>query len=219
MRIFAISDIHGYNKDFQNLLKKISLKKTDKLFLLGDFIDRGDESKEVLDTIFLLLERGYDIRCLRGNHEQMMLDGMIDFEMKMLWFKNGGNHTLESFLTSEIDRIPEKYINFLDKLPYYIDFENFIFVHAGINMLVDEPLKDLNSLIWLRDWQSKYNADWLDNRIVVHGHTPTRLSKLLSDENRMSNVINIDNGVYLKGQKEFGRLCAINLTTMEIIYL
>lgn len=217
MRVFAISDIHGHNRDFQNLLKEISFKKNDILFILGDLIDRGNESKEVLDTIFLLIENGYDVRCLMGNHEQMLLDAIDNFDLRMLWIKNGGDQTLGSFLTSELNRIPEKYIDFIKKLPYHIDFDKFIFVHAGIDMTIDDPYSDLNSLLWLRNWESKYNLKWLNNRIVVHGHTPMKFSQLSSIDNIQNNVISIDNGVYLKGQKEFGRLCAINLTNMELI--
>lgn len=217
VRVFAISDIHGYNKDFQNLLNKISLEKTDILFLLGDFIDRGPESKEVLDTIFFLLESGHDIRCIRGNHEQMLLDGLTNHEIRIKWLKNGGDETLGSFLTSSTNRIHSKYIEFLNSLPFSLTFENFIFVHAGLNMSIEDPFSDVKSLLWLREWQSQFNSQWLGNRRIIHGHTPMKTSFLFSNENLQSPVINIDNGIYLKGQKEYGNLYAIDLNNMTLI--
>jgi serine/threonine protein phosphatase 1 len=219
LRTFAISDIHGYNKRFRALLKKIEFRKSDTLFLLGDYIDRGDESKEVLDTIFLLLENGFDIRCIKGNHEQMLLDAPRDSFSQVGWLKNGGDATLKSFLTSDIERIPEKYIRFFKELPNYLEFENHLFVHAGINMLTENPLEDVKSLLWLRNGKLQYDKNWLGERVVVHGHTPMKESFLRSDDNLSSDIVCIDNGIYQNGQKEFGGLCALNVTSKEIIIL
>ena len=219
MSVFAISDIHGDNEKFRALLKLIDFKKKDILFLLGDYIDRGNQSKEVLDTIFLLLEAGFDIRCVRGNHEQMLLDAKDSVSSEIVWLKNGGNSTLTSFSTSQLDRIPERYITFLKNLPYYLSYENYLLVHAGIDMTISDPLSDKNSLLWLRNWQDVYRDNWLNGRVVIHGHTPMKANYLRSEENTKNQVVCIDNGSYLRGMKEMGSLCAFNADTKEIIIL
>src|SRR5690606_20853817 len=111
-------------------------KKNDTLFILGDLIDRGKDSKGVLDTVFLLLEHGFDVRCLRGNHEQMLLDSFTSVSDKVNWMRNGGKETLKSFMTSELEKIPSKYIEFLESLNFYFNYQNYIFVHAAINMKI-----------------------------------------------------------------------------------
>jgi len=74
MRQFAIADIHGHLKTFKALLREINFTVFDELFLLGDFIDRGPDSKGVIDYIEELKQTGYTVYCLRGNHEQLCLD-------------------------------------------------------------------------------------------------------------------------------------------------
>lgn len=76
MKKYAITDIHGCNKTFQALLDKIAFTTADALYLLGDYIDRGPDSKGVFDTIFNLQETGHSVHCLRGNHEAMFLDSL-----------------------------------------------------------------------------------------------------------------------------------------------
>jgi serine/threonine protein phosphatase 1 len=78
-RVFIIGDIHGCNKTFRKLvLEKISIRKTDKIYCLGDYIDRGPDSKGVIDFIIQLRKDGFNIHTLRGNHEQLLLESEID---------------------------------------------------------------------------------------------------------------------------------------------
>jgi len=77
-RMFAISDIHGCGISLDHLVsKEIKLKKSDELFLLGDYIDRGKNSKLVIDIILDLVSKRYKVKCLRGNHEQMFLVAIL----------------------------------------------------------------------------------------------------------------------------------------------
>jgi len=73
MKKYVISDIHGCAKTFKALVDRISFSREDELYLLGDYIDRGPDSKGVIDHIWDLLETGYTVHCLTGNHEQMFL--------------------------------------------------------------------------------------------------------------------------------------------------
>jgi len=93
-RLFAIGDIHGCFDLLKELVEnKIQLQKDDKLILLGDYIDRGDKSKEVVDFIIELSENGYDIIPLMGNHEAMLLDAFENEKDISKWIQNGGNET------------------------------------------------------------------------------------------------------------------------------
>ena len=96
-RKIAISDIHGCCKTFKALLNKIKFNSNDELYLLGDYIDRGPDSKGVIDYIWQLQKEGYQVNCLRGNHEQMMLRAAFVENKLDHWMRNGGETTLFSF--------------------------------------------------------------------------------------------------------------------------
>ena len=102
MRKIAVSDIHGCLKTFKALVEEqVVLNPQDELYLLGDFIDRGPDSKGVLDYVMQLDEAGYQVHCLRGNHEDMMLQAVRDREDIGMWLFNGGQQALDSFRTEE----------------------------------------------------------------------------------------------------------------------
>ena len=93
-RVFAIGDIHGCFDSLKELIESnIKLDKNDKLILLGDYIDRGNKSKEVVDYIIDLQEKGYDITPLIGNHELLILETFEDEKNKPKWIQNGGDET------------------------------------------------------------------------------------------------------------------------------
>lgn len=218
MRVFVATDIHGENEHFRKALKQIGLKKTDKLFLLGDLIDRGIDSKGVLDTIFLLLDSGFDITCLIGNHEQMLLDAFEDVNKLNLWLINGGDQTLSSFLTSSIEKIPLKYIKLLKSFKYYHEFEQFILVHAALNMNIDNPYSDLKTLVWERKPFDFLNKKWLGERTIVHGHNPTTQSSIENSLRVNSPILSIDNGVYMD-KEGYGSMCFFELLNKELKFI
>lgn len=210
---YIISDIHGCNKTFQSALKAVKLKKNDKLIVLGDLIDRGPDSKGVLDSIIALKHAGFDLVCLKGNHEQMLLDVLNDNNLKSNWLLNGGHRTLSSFLTSSVEKIPIKYLELIKTFKSYYTMDKFIFVHAGLNMLATDPFEDEKSHLWLRNWGDVYNDKWLGERIVIHGHTPNSANEIsLSINNK---VVCIDNGCFL--QKEgYGNLVVLRLDDLKL---
>ena len=120
-RIFAIGDIHGCSKTFAKLLtNKIQLTKEDNIYCIGDYIDRGDDSKGVIDLILKLRAEDYHIYTLRGNHEQMMLDAVNDKKSLNLWLDNGGKNTLKSFGIKSLDELPQEYFSFLKETEFYL---------------------------------------------------------------------------------------------------
>jgi len=132
MSRFAISDIHGCAATFKALLAKIEFSKEDTLYLLGDYIDRGPDSREVIDHIWELQEDGYTIYCLRGNHEQMLIDELAE---KEIWY-NGEPETLKSFDARSNQDIPKPYVEWMEELPYFFEIQDYILVHAGLNYMV-----------------------------------------------------------------------------------
>ncbi len=212
---YAISDIHGCVKTFKALLGKINLTKEDELFLLGDFIDRGPNSRGVIDHIWKLQNGGFQVHCLRGNHEQMLLD---EIEKTNVWY-NGEDATLASFEVTKNNDIPQKYINWMNRLEYYFDLEDYILVHAGLNFLRKDPLADLQEMMWIRKWYDQIDRDWLGNRVIVHGHTPTKKSVIENSLTILDHlpVIDIDAGCFYESEG-FGDLVAFNLDSRALIF-
>lgn len=220
MRTIVIGDLHGNDIAFRKALKTVSLKKEDKLILLGDLIDRGRDSKGVLDTIILLLESGFkNIICLRGNHEQMLLDAFYDASKEAIWLKNGGDKTLLSFMSNFTDEIPLKYIKLIETFDnYHIQGED-IFVHAGLNLKIDNPLEDIKSMLWIRnmDIEDLSNTQ-LKNFRIIHGHTPKKKNEIIEDFNTSKKVLCLDNGGYLN-EKEYGQIVVADLTNNKIFFI
>jgi serine/threonine protein phosphatase 1 len=218
MRTFAISDIHGNNELFRKALKAIGLKKVDKLIILGDLIDRGPDSKGVLDTIILLLENGFNLDCLIGNHEQMFLDAKLNTNNLNQWLINGGDKTLSSFLTGSIEKIPSKYYNLINGFKYFFEHENCIFVHAALNMKIEDPFSDIDTILWERNPIEYVDEIWLGHRKLIHGHNPQSQKEILRAIENNEKVICIDNGAYMS-KSGYGSVCVMQLETLNVRFL
>lgn len=221
MRKIAISDIHGCLLTFQALLDKIALSTSDELYLLGDYIDRGPDSKGVIDQIFKLRDEGYQVHCLKGNHEFGLINALSDSgffkEWRTFW---GGRETLESFSVEKIEDIPLEYLHFCTALPFTFEVDNYILVHAGLDFSTFKPMEETEILLFVRDWYHDIDYDWLGERIIVHGHTPLTQNEVkkmayILDENR---VIDIDSGCFVNHIPGNGYLCAFDLNNRELFF-
>lgn len=214
-RVFAIGDIHGCSKTFKKLLlEKIQIRKSDKIYCIGDYIDRGKDSKGVIDFIFQLRSNGYNIHTLRGNHEQMMLDAPTSRIKMQHWLKNGGTETMQSFGVKSLNDIDPVYIHFLKRTKFYIKTKKYIFVHAGLNFNKANLFEDKDGMLWLRDFPSYQPI--LESKILIHGHTPKSLDIILSQH---GNCFNIDCGCVFKQQGALGKLVALNVTESKFIFI
>ena len=213
---YVITDIHGCAKTFKKLLKKINLTKQDTLYLLGDYIDRGPDSKGVIDLILKLQKDGYKVHTLKGNHEDMLLAAMYKEMYFRSWLSNGGKEALESFDVNHPKSLDSKYIEFFNKLKYYIELEDFYLVHAGFNFNIDNPLDDKQAMLWIRNYEP--TEEFLKEKKIVHGHTPIRKKKIKKKLSKGDQLINLDAGCAYVNKSGMGRLCALNLDTMELTF-
>ncbi len=217
-RLFAIGDIHGCFDSLKELVEnKIQLQKNDKLILLGDYIDRGDKSKQVVDFIIKLQEEGYDLVPLLGNHEVMLLDAHKNKEHISKWIQNGGSETLKSFKINSLNDIESKYLKFFRGLIYYYSFGEFLFVHAGFNDNVVNPFDDKYSMLW--NCKESYTNPLLINKTIVHGHCLISVSKCEDRIASKLNTINIDTGCVYNNRDGYGVLTALNCNanTIDIV--
>lgn len=215
-RLFAIGDIHGCFDSFRELVEdKIKISNRDKLVLLGDYIDRGKQSKEVIDYIIELLQKGFDIIPLIGNHESMLLDALGNDELLSIWIQNGGSETMESFSINSLKDLDQSYKDFFKGLRFYYSFNSFLFVHAGFNDEILNPFEDKYQMIWAS--QEKYSNPILRDKTIIHGHSPISGSicqRRILDKNP---VINIDTGCVYSGKVGYGLLSAIELYSGKLL--
>lgn len=216
MKRYAIGDIHGGCKTFRALLKQLNLKSSGVLYLLGDYIDRGPNSKGVLDTIIQLQREGYDVMPVRGNHDDMMLrtiTGDYD-EFSEFWLETYGNKVLKSFGVDLVEDVPPLYTAFLQSLPYLRHDNDFVFVHAGLDVTRTDPVNQSSPEDMLWSIAGSIDSTKLSGRRLVTGHTIHNL-----DEIRASLTtchIRLDNGAFTNQQPEQGNLLALDLETMEL---
>ena len=202
MRQFAIGDVHGCKKSLRALLAQLSLRQGDELYFLGDYIDRGPDSKGVLDTIFDLRKAGYKVECLLGNHEAMILGALSgNRDDAYDWQRNGGKRALQSFGAANVFEIPPTYTDFMATMPLVLEVGNYILVHGGLNFNINDPLDPTQQMIWLRHWYNKINYAWLENRVIVHGHTPQSVAATMLQLEflEQERVLNIDCGCVFNG--------------------
>jgi serine/threonine protein phosphatase 1 len=227
---WVIPDIHGCVNTLKALIEEqIRPAFTDELYFLGDYIDRGPESRAVIDYIRALQKNKYLVTPLKGNHEDFMVE-LYDEEMhsgnpwffhfanrkKRSWYAIGGKETLKSFNVHNLRDIQPEYIEWMRNLDYFVSLENFILVHAGLNCKIDDPFTDIQSMLWLRDYVIL--PEKTANRKIIHGHVPVDLQFIdYSIKNDIYRFIDLDNGPYISGRDGYGNLVALELTNMEMV--
>lgn len=172
IKTIVIGDIHGCYTELKDLITSLETdgkynKDTDKLIFLGDYIDRGDNSKLVIEFIRNLQKDNNNVIALMGNHEDMILDYFYGIDN--CWTYNGHTETLKSYEGFNEQLIED--IEWIRNLPLYHEDEHFIYVHAGIDVDKTMQEQNKNTLLWIREPfimnKKKYS------KRVVFGHTPT----------------------------------------------
>ncbi|MBN2322547.1 MAG: serine/threonine protein phosphatase [Spirochaetes bacterium] len=226
-RIIAIGDLHGYCEPFFRLLDEIAPTDDDLLVCIGDYVDRGPDSREVVQTLIDFSAARPGCRFLKGNHEDMLL-GAFGFDACVrdinTWLYNGGGATLRSYgirfedieggygspaasglpMTLR-DGIPPSHLDFFSRLPLYIESENFFFCHAGVapHLTVSDGKRNEFDLLWIRD---HIHAEELAyEKTVVCGHTP------LAEVMLRKRLVCVDTGLFY-----YGTLSAVDVLSRTI---
>lgn len=214
-RRFVIADIHGCALTFRRLLKDIiRLQKSDSVYLLGDIIDRGPASREVIDAIRQYQVARYDLQSVRGNHEEMFLKSCRDRTYFYLWMLNGGHATLKSFGVEDGCEIPFLYRQVIESFPFFIQLEEFILVHGGLNFTIPDPLADRESMLWSRDREVVKRL--IGGKRVIGGHTPLNQEEIR--RSLATDHIMLDNGCVYKGEPGLGSLAALELNSLKLYF-
>ena len=196
MLTYAIGDIHGSYRKLCALLGHCSKHRGAaeyRIIFLGDYIDRGPNSREVVDLLIDTQSQAPDqLICLRGNHEDMLLSAVNDGDHEP-WLANGGAITLASYGLGRANAIPPAHVDWFHSLPVATADQQRFFVHAGVRPGV--PLQEQSEfdLLWIRE---PFLSDPRDHGLyVVHGHTPIRSGMPELRRNRL----NLDTGAYYGG--------------------
>jgi serine/threonine protein phosphatase 1 len=185
-RTIAIGDIHGCSLALSTLLEVITPGQEDILVPLGDFIDRGPDSRGVLDQIIALRER-CTVVPLMGNHEEMLLAALRDRIALRLWLSEGGRETIASYTTrlrqpthpgSLVNLIPEEHLFFLQACRPFYQTDTHLFVHAGY--IPERPLEE--QPVEVLRWQF-VNPQWArphcSGNVAIVGHSSQKSGEIL----------------------------------------
>lgn len=205
-RIFAVGDIHGCLDKLISLMDIIDIdRKKDTLLFIGDYIDRGPQSKDVVDYLINLAKQQSRVIFLKGNHELMLQDYLSGSD-KFNFLVNGGQATLDSYLKesplAEADPIPDAHLDFFDNLRLYYETDEHIFVHAGMRDNVPLEKQNESDILWIRE--EFIYSDFDFGRRVIFGHTPFREPLVLD------NKIGIDTGAVYGNKLTCVELPAVN---------
>ena len=189
-RIFVIGDIHGCFDKLRALMDKIPINfKRDQLIFIGDYVDRGPGSLEVVDYLIDLKKRVPGIIFLKGNHEDM-LQNYLDGSDRFTYLLNGGQRTLDEYLNRPNNPgkypVPTAHLEFFNSLHLYYQTHDYIFVHAGLRKKVPLESQKKIDLLWIRD--EFLSTDFDFGKRVVFGHTPFKEPLV------QTNKIGIDTG-------------------------
>jgi serine/threonine protein phosphatase 1 len=172
-RTIAIGDIHGCGEALRTLLAVVDPKPDDTIVALGDYVDRGPTTRDVLNQL-LVLAKKCRLIPLRGNHELMMLAARENTSDRSFWLECGGRETLKSYGPSAtIGDVPEAHWKFIEDTRLYYETPTHIFTHANYVPGLAMDGQDPNVLLWLsaRDYVP---GPHFSGKTVVVGHTPQR---------------------------------------------
>lgn len=220
--IYAIGDTHGRADVLADLLARITADaggRPHELIFLGDYVDRGPDSRGVIDQVLAAERPGVRVTALKGNHEEAMQEFLADASFGPVWAQHGGNATLASYgvrpPANRMDdadwqraqrdftaALPPAHRAFIDGLQLYVERGGYLFVHAGVRPGVPLDEQVPRDLLWIR--KEFLNHGKRLPQMVVHGHTP---------EGRPSEAVHrigVDTGAYYSG-----RLTAVRLEGEE----
>jgi len=231
--VYAVGDVHGRLDLLDPLIRRIAddvlqLRPSERpmLVFVGDYVDRGLESKGVIDRLIgLRAEAAFEVRTLKGNHEEAMINFLSDAGAGAEWVEYGGGQTLVSYGVNPPkqrdnaaewerareefgQRMPPSHLAFLSGLELIMVVGDYAFVHAGLRPGLSIQDQDEHDLMWIRDVFLNERRPF--EKVVVHGHTPEEAPFV--GERR----IGIDTGAYATGVLTAVRLMGEERTILQV---
>lgn len=196
-RQLFIGDIHGHYAGLQALWALMAPTAADQVYCVGDLIDRGPRSAEVVEFV-----RHHVAGCVRGNHEQLLIDalGEVSGEQGTLalegWLYSGGQATLKSYEATP--GLLEHHLQWIRQLPAYLDLGHLWLVHAGVNPALPLAQQSPYEMCWIRDPFHRSQTPYFPDKLIITGHTITFTFPTIDPGQVVSGKgwLDIDTGVY-----------------------
>ncbi|MEB3175808.1 MAG: metallophosphoesterase family protein [Cyanobacteriota bacterium] len=209
-RRFVVGDVHGHFQALSLLFDSIAPTSADAVYFIGDLIDRGPDSAQVVQFV-----RENKFHCLLGNHEQMMLDavggGQVSPQLLQSWLYTGGYPTL----TSYDHHIPGEDIEWMQSLPLYLDLGDAWLVHAGVDPELPLEVQNEEQFCWIRERFHRTPRPYFPDKLIITGHTITFTFPTVEPGKLAAGAgwLDIDTGAY---HPKSGWLTAVELNERRV---
>ncbi|MEH2074291.1 MAG: metallophosphoesterase family protein [Nostoc sp.] len=168
-RRIVIGDVHGHYEGLMTLLEAIAPTSEDQIYFLGDLIDRGPHSSQVVNFV-----KRHNYPCLLGNHEQMLLNILtnerISSPTMQAWLYSGGQATVASYHEASI---PDDHLDWFKSLPTYLDLGDIWLTHAGVDPSKSVTEQTTEELCWIREEFHSIEKPYFPDKLIIIGHTIT----------------------------------------------
>jgi serine/threonine protein phosphatase 1 len=230
--VYAVGDVHGRLDVLEPLLNHIVQDarvtrpaERPLLVFLGDYVDRGPESRQVVDRVLQMRAEGeFEVAALKGNHEEALLQFLVDPAFATTWMEHGGGPTLASYgvqpcamrtdagawalVREGFDKaLPEAHRRFYHQLEMVRVVGDYAFVHAGVRPGVALEAQSAHDLLWIR--YEFLNDRGPFDKVIVHGHTPAEEPQMLGHR------LGLDTGAYATGVLTAVRLYGVEQRLMQ----
>ena len=211
-RRIVIGDVHGYYDGLMTLLEAIAPGSEDQVYFLGDLIDRGPMSAQVVEFV-----QQSSYQCLLGNHEQMLLDvlastGTSSSQVEQAWLYSGGYATVTSYKEATI---PQKHLDWMLSLPKYLDLGDVWLVHAGVDPKMPLAEQTDEQFCWVREEFHSMREPYFPDKLIIIGHTITFTLPGVSPGKLAQGAgwLDIDTGAY---HPKSGWLTGLDITNNQV---
>ena len=218
-RRFAATDLHGCLRTFRYLVEeKLRLRPADHLYLLGDYVNKGPDSRGVLDYLMQLQGAGYQVYCLMGNHEHELLATIhgADNANEMWKLAAEREMTLASFGAARPADIPARYAAWMSALPLQVELPDFVLVHAGFDFALPpaEMRADTHTMLYTK--QFVFDPSRLAGKRLLHGHVPTPVAEVQATVAARAGAVGLDTGGVYRHNPALRHLAALDLDSWEL---
>jgi len=192
MRTIAIGDIHGCALALESVLNAIQPGGEDRLIFLGDYVDRGPDSRAVLE---LIMDTAYRCRVvpLLGNHELMLLAAFESVDFMPFWLQCGGQETVDSY-GGNLDQVPAEHWEFLNHCRRFFETDSHLFFHANYDPTLS-PAEQSDMLTLWQHLSQSVPGPHQSGKTVIVGHTPQRTGEILD----LGHLLCIDTACFAGG--------------------